>query len=731
DAKENYWPANAPADGPNGPCGPCSEFFYDQGEAFGCGKPGCDPSCSCDRYVEFYNCVFTQFDRQPDGTLVPLPGKNVDTGMGLERTLAVMHGAPNNFETPLFLPVIERTCELSGRKYVTRSDDGRRMRRIVDHARAVTFCIGDGVLPSNEGRGYVVRRLLRVATIDGRALGIDGAFLYQLVPVIASVMAEPYPEVAGRRETLARIIKAEEEKFASTLEAGERLLRELEDDFAASGKKRLPGAELFRLFDTFGIPAEVAALRLKVTDETRREFAEAMERQRKLARGGSAMSEHIFITGALGKIRDTVPGTKFDGYDKVTLEAAVQALIRDNALLDEAKAGDEDLTVVLDRTPFYAEQGGQVGDTGVLRTKSAEFRVTDTRLSPPHTLHLGKIVKGTLKAGDTVEASVDAERRSDVMRNHTATHLLHAALRETLGEHAEQSGSLVAPDHLRFDFHHFEAPSRVELEKIERIVNERILENTELTHEVMDLSRARETGAKALFGEKYGSEVRVVTAGDFSKELCGGTHCRRTGDIGQFKIIGEESVAAGIRRITALTGRQALVYWNQTEDRLREAAAELKAPVGDVVKRVQTLSRELKETRRELDRLKSGERSSTVADLVAQAPTVGGVKLVTGCIEGLSAAELRSAVDVVRRTGEEAAAVLASVEADKVALIAYAGEKARSAGLDAGKLIKEVAKVVDGGGGGRPELAQAGGTNPSKVNEALELAKKLMTKNLA
>lgn len=385
---------------------------------------------------------------------------------------------------------------------------------------------------------------------------------------------------------------------------------------------------------------------------------------------------------------------------------------------------------MLDRTPFYAEQGGQVGDIGRLRAKSTEFYVTDTRLSQSHVLHVGELRRGKLKVGDEVEAVVDTVRRDDIKRNHTATHLLHAALRNTLGDHAEQSGSLVAPDHLRFDFHHFEAPSRKDLETVERIVNERIMQNVAICHEVMDIDSAVKTGAKALFGEKYGEQVRVVSAGDFSKELCGGIHCDRTGEIGQFKIIGEESVAAGIRRITAVTGRCALDYWKELEERLREIAGELKTPVGDAAKRVKTVNRELKKMRRQLEKLRGSERSSQIAGLMKSAETVAGVRVITARLEGMSAAELRSAVDEIKRSGEESAAVLASVVDGKVALIAYAGKKAREAGLDAGKLVKEVAKVLGGGGGGRSELAQAGGTKIDKVNEAMDLAKKLIGRKL-
>jgi len=730
DAKENFWPSNAPTDGPNGPCGPCSEIFFDRGEKVGCRKPDCNPSCSCGRYVEFYNLVFTQFDRQPDGALKPLPGRNVDTGMGLERTLSVLQGVPNNFETELFLPLLDRIGEISKRKYRTQGDDGRRMRRISDHTRAIAFCISDGVLPSNEGRGYVERRLLRIATIDGRALGIEEPFLYQLVPVVASVMGKPYPELVERRETIARIVKAEEEKFADTLESGEHLLHELEHEFRTGGRKRLPGKELFRLFDTYGMPPEVAALRLSVTKETMHEFEQEMEKQRALARGGSSMSGEIFVGGALGKVRETVPPTQFLGYREVKVKAKVAAILREDALVEEASAGEDSVSIILDRTCFYAEQGGQVGDTGTISASSGRFEVSDTQQSPPHILHHGKATKGKLRVGEPVEAAVDTKRREDIKRNHTATHLLHAALRQTLGEHAEQSGSRVAPDYLRFDFHHFEAPGRRDLETVERIVNEKIMEDLPVDVEEMDLDTARKTGAKALFGEKYGDRVRVISAGTFSKELCGGIHCQRTGEIGQLKIIGEESVAAGIRRITALTGRCALDYWKGLEQNLREVAEELKTSLPEVVKRAQAVSREVKELRKELEKVRTGERSTKVTDLLSSAESVGGVKILVAEAPGLSVDELRAAVDVIRNSPEESAAVLASVSGEKVALIAYAGKKAREKGVDAGKIAKEVAKVVGGGGGGREELAQAGGTNIAKTKEALDLARKLLAGKL-
>ena len=729
DEKENFWPANAPAKGPNGPCGPDSEMFYDMGKDVGCGRPDCDPSCTCDRYVEFWNLVFTQFDRQPDGTLKPLPQKNIDTGMGFERTLAILCGAPNNFETPLFMPVLEAICKLADRRYETDTDDGRRMRRIADHTRAIIFCIADGVLPSNEGRGYVARRLLRIATVDGRALGIDQAFLYQLVPVITSIMQQPYPDVAKRRETIARIVKAEEEKFAQTLDSGERLIGELEDTYGLEGWKPLPGEELFRLADTYGLPAEVVAMRLKVTAKTTTQFEALMEKQREMARGSSAMGGDIFVGGAIGELRETVGATEFTGYEGTSGKATVHAIVHGDKLIDEATPETGGVTVVFDKTPFYGEQGGQVGDAGTLTSVGGVVSVEMAKMSPPHVLHVGKVTKGVLKVGDEVEASVDSPRRMDIARNHTATHLLHEALRQVLGEHTEQSGSLVAPDYLRFDFHHFEAPSEEQLQAIEDMVNEKVMENVEVSTRETDIDSARKEGAKALFGEKYGDKVRVVSVGEFSKELCGGTHCGHTGDIGQFKIIGEESVASGIRRITAITGRAALAHWRKMEGQLREVASELKTPLSDVVKRTAAVNEELKSLRKQLDKVRGSERSTQVADLLTGASSVSGVKVVIGSFDGMSPKDLRSAVDVLKNSGE-VAAVLASVMGLKVSLIAYVGEKARGAGLKAGSLIKEVAKVVGGGGGGRPDLAQAGGTDVSKINDALELARKLITEEL-
>ena len=739
-AKENFWPSNAPEDGPNGPCGPCSEIFFDHGEKVGCGKSTCDPSCSCGRYVEFYNLVFTQFDRKEDGSLKPLPGRNVDTGMGLERTLAVLHGAPNNFETELFLPLLDRIGEISGRKYRTAGEEAWRMRRITDHIRAIAFCIADGVLPSNEGRGYVERRLLRVATIDGRALGIDHSFLYQLVPVISSIMGKPYPEVAERRETIARIVKAEEEKFADTLDNADRIIHESEytrtiaseAEYAIGSDKYLPGEELFRLYDTYGMPPEVVAEKLNVTEQSMREFEELMEKQRDRGRSRSKISKEIFVGGSIGKLRETVPATEFAGYRETTTTGPrVLAIIRGDELVERASKHDGTIFIVLDKTPFYPEQGGQTGDTGFLWSAGTSFEVTDTQLSPPHILHKGTIRADVIRTGDQLErAVVDEQRRKDIQRNHTATHLLHAALRQTLGEHAEQSGSLVAPDYLRFDFHHFEAPGRRELETIERIVNEKIIEDLRVECEEMDLDAARKTGAKALFGEKYGDRVRVIRAGTFSKELCGGIHCERTGEIGQFKIISEESVAAGIRRITAVTGRFALDYWTDVERRLREVASELNTSLPEVVQRAKAVVRELKELRRELESSRTRQRSEQITDLLSTAESVEGVKIVIAEVPGLTVDELRSAVDVIKNTHEEAVAVLASVTGDKVAFIAYAGKRAREKGIDAGKLVKEVAKVVGGGGGGREELAQAGGTDIAKTNEALELARKLLAGKL-
>ena len=733
-AHDNFWPADAPALGPNGPCGPCSEIFVDQGKELGCGKPDCGPSCDCGRYVEVWNLVFTQFDRKDGGVLEALPNKNIDTGMGLERMVAVLQGKPNNFETELFMPLLDEIARTSGKPYRRQDETGPRMRRIADHARAVTFCIADGVLAGNEGRGYVERKLIRIATNDGLQLGIDKPFLYRLVPIVSEIMGRAYPEVKQRREYIARVVKAEEEKFLQTLSSGLRALRQLEKDYGERRKSVLSGTDLFRLFDTYGLPPEVThrSTDLAVNERTLEEFEAEMARQRELARAGSRMAGDIFVSGALGQIRERIPATDFLGYETTEAEGTVLAVAADEMLMEEVGHDPErKLTVVLDRSPFYGEQGGQVGERGKLTGPDLEFVVEDSQISEGHILHLGRLVKGTLRTGMTVLAAVDRGRRDDVRRNHTATHLLHAALAEVLGKHAEQSGSLVAPDYFRFDFTHFEALTDEQVEKLEEIVNEKIRQDVELQTEETEAAEAVKSGAKALFGEKYGDLVRVVSVGPFSRELCGGTHCARTGQIGVFRITAEESVASGTRRITGLTGRYALARWRQQEGQLGELSRVLGAPMTDLVKRAESITDDNRTLRKELERLKSAKQTSAAADLLTEAPQVGGVKVVVSRLaDGLGPQEIRQTLEKLMKSGREVAAVLASVSGAKVMLVSGLTEAARGKGLAANELVKKVAEVVGGGGGGRPEMAQAGGTKADKTEDALELARKLLTEAL-
>jgi len=704
--EENFWPASAPSKGPNGPCGPCSEIFYDQGAEVGCGRPGCDPSCDCDRYVEVWNLVFTQFDRRPGGVLEPLPHCNIDTGMGLERLAAVMQGVPTNFHTELFMPTIDELARIVGADYVYRTEDGARMRRIADYVRAAVFCIGEGVMPSNESRGYVLRRLLRLAVGDGVRLGARGTFLYKLVGVVTETMREPYPELSQRRGFIAGVVKAEEERFHETLDAGERILAEMIEDVKRRGEKTLSGDEAFRLYDTYGFPIDMtrdtlAAFALEVDEDG---FRQAMERQRERARKRSAIVGDIFATGPLSEIKNDVPRTMFVGRKGARARAQVAALIAEDKVVSALREGQVGC-VILDRSPFYAEAGGQVGDTGTITRRGVKFLVKTTNLEDGYHLHLGAVEKGTLRVGDEVTARIDAERRLNIAANHTATHLLHNALRNVLGAHAEQKGSLVAPDRLRFDFTHFSPVTPEQLDEIEGLVNQRIFDGIRLKTVQTTLQEARAMGALALFGEKYGEEVRMVDIGGFSKELCGGTHLGNTAKIGLFKIVSEESVAAGVRRIVAVTRRAALEEFRRIEKSARLAAAELAAPVDALSERVTGLVREVKELRKQITRLKKSKAAGGIDELLSGADAIGPVRLVVGKFDQVD----------VAAAGE-----------GKVQMVVACGEAAQAQGLKAGVLAKRLAAIVGGGGGGRDKIAQAGGTKSEKLEEMLRAARALV-----
>jgi len=728
DAKENFWPANAPEEGPDGVCGPCSELFYDQGEEFGCGRPQCDPSCDCDRYVEFYNLVFTQFDRRGKDNLIPLPKKNIDTGMGLERMAAVLQGVKTNFENDLFTPIVGAVCDLAEVTYKADEAETPRVNRIADHVRAAVFAISDGVMPSNEGRGYVVRRLIRRAAFDGFRLGVNEPFLYKLAPVIVELMQEPYPELLNRREHVAVVLKGAEESFRKTLERGSRILDDHLSELRRSRTTVLSGDAVFRLYDTFGLPFEAIESMLAEEGFTadREGFEEEMALQRERARKGAQMGDIFDVSQTAIRLTGTMVEPEFVGYERTESSATVVGLLDgENQPVDELTESASG-TVILDTTPFYGEAGGQIGDTGVIEGAGFVFQVTDTRKSDAVTLHIGEVASGTVRRAQECHARVDADRRAAIRRSHTATHLLHAGLRRVLGPHAQQSGSLVAPDRLRFDFTHTSQMTPEELREVELLVNERVVENRPIQSRVTDLREALAAGATALFGEKYGDEVRMVevTGEDESKpvsrELCGGTHCERTGDVGPFVITGEEAVAAGIRRITALTGLEAVRYWQREVDALRRVAATLDAPRERVVERAREAVAEMKTAARELARLREEEvrRGSTeAAEVVAQ---VGETKVISVRLPQAGSTDLRSAADEIRRRFGSVAAAL-TTEADGQARVVVAlSRDLVERGLSAREFITGIGEELGGGGGGRSDMAQAGGPSAEKLPQALE-----------
>ena len=729
--KENFWPANAPSDGPNGPCGPCSEIFYDRGEDIGCGRKECAPDCDCGRFVEVWNLVFTQFDRRDGGALEPLPNKNVDTGMGLERMASVMQGVGTNFEIDIFKPIIQNISEITEVKYDNRTENGKLMNRIADHIRAIIFCISDGVLPGNEGRGYVERRLLRRAVRDGLKLGKEDCFLYKLVPIIADVMHEAYPEIKQRRENIARIIKNEEERFHETLFMGNKRLDELMEGLRKCGQKTLSGQEAFQLYDTFGFPFEMTKSILENSGLTVDEngFEDEMHMQRERARSSTQMTGNIFDEGPIGKIKETTKETIFLGYENCETESKVIGLIMNEQLVNSAEAG-QDIHIVLDQTPFYAEAGGQVGDVGIIQTKNGRVEISNAKKSNDIIVHIGKVVEGKIKTNENVTCVIDKGRRSAIKRNHSATHLLHYTLRQVVGQHAEQSGSLVAPERLRFDFHHFEGIRKDDIARIEELINDRIMENVPVITAEMTLNEARNAGATALFGEKYGENVRVVNIGDYSRELCAGTHVSNTGEIGLFKIISESSIAAGIRRIEAVTGNEALARITQKEKTLDRLCAVLDAQENMAIQRAEELILQIKDFKKDVQKAKKEGARKISSDLIANAREISGVKIVTEVIEGVDIGDLRKTVDSLKESLGSVAIILGTTEDGKVTLIASISNDLVKKGLHAGNIAREIAKVVGGGGGGRADMAQAGGQLPDKINEAIDLAFRIISEKI-
>ncbi|MBE3551981.1 MAG: alanine--tRNA ligase [Kyrpidia tusciae] len=711
--EDNFWEIG------EGPSGPCSEIFYDRGEDRGCGRPECNVGCECDRFLEIWNLVFTQFNHNPDGTYTPLPKKNIDTGMGLERMASVMQDVDSNFDTDLFRPIIEAAAEAAGVQYGQEKQRDVALKVIADHIRTAVFAVGDGVLPGNEGRSYIIRRLLRRAVRYGRNLGFDRPFLYRLVPVVGEVMGEAYPEIVEKGDFIVRAVKAEEERFLETLAEGEQVLEDYIEKLRSVGRTTLAGEDAFRLYDTFGFPIdltkEIASEQGIDVDEEG--FARALEAQRERAR--AARQDVESMQSKRGVLVDLEVPSRFVGYDVLETQARVEVLVVDDRVVERVSEGDQCL-VVLNETPFYAESGGQVADRGSIETASARLEVEDVQKAPRgQHVHRCRVVRGTVTAGEVVRARVDRRYREDIIKNHTATHLLHKALREVLGEHVAQAGSLVADSRLRFDFSHYGPLAPEELEAVERVVNEEIWRNEPVDIREMPLDEAKAMGAMALFGEKYGERVRVVKAGDFSIELCGGCHVRRTSEIGVFKIVSETGIGSGVRRVEAVTGRHAYAFLDSRLKGLDRAASLLRVAPADVPDKLEQVLGDMKETERELESWRDRWIRSQALRLADGVTDIQGVPVVAEVVEGATPDQMRRMVDVLRETIHSGVVVLGSKQEDKVMFVAAVSPDWVAKGLHAGQLVKEVAAAAGGGGGGKPDLAQAGGRHPEKLAEAL------------
>ncbi len=720
--EDNFWEHGA------GPCGPCSEIYYDRGEKYGCGKPTCTVGCDCDRYMEVWNNVFTQFNGDGKGNYVELANKNIDTGMGLERLAVVVQDVDTVFDIDTMKALNEEVCRIANVTYKTDPKKDVSIRVIVDHIRSVTFMVSDGIMPSNEGRGYVLRRLLRRAARHGRLLGIRGSFLTRMANVVIETSRDGYPELEEKRVKIMAVISEEEEKFNRTIDQGLQILGGLEEKLTAEGGKVLDGADAFRLYDTYGFPLDLTKEILEekgfsVDDEG---FAKSMQIQKETARSARKGTNYM---GADVTVYQELPADLscgFTGYTKLWDESVITALTSDE-IVGELREGDRG-TVLTAETPFYATMGGQQCDTGrITKLDGSEFVVEDTiKLQGDKVGHVGYVKKGIFGLGDTVQLEINEERRAATARNHSATHLLQKALREVLGDHVEQSGSYVDAERLRFDFSHFAPMSADELRKVEDKVNEAILSATPVSTELMSLEEARKSGAMALFGEKYGDVVRVVTMGSYSTELCGGTHVANTAQIGCFKILSESGIAAGVRRIEALTAENLLSYYRDLEARLIKAAAAAKTTPDELEKKIGQFQGEIKVLSQENEQLKAKIAGASMGDVMNQVKEIGGIKLLAVKAEGLDMNGLRNMGDTLRDKLGEGVVVLASEADGKVNLIVTATEAAMKAGAHAGNMIKQLAPLVGGGGGGRPNMAQAGGKNPAGIPDALAKAEDVL-----
>ena len=722
--EDNFWEHGS------GPCGPCSEVYYDRGEKYGCGKPGCTVGCDCDRYIEIWNNVFSQFDNDGKGNYTELKQKNIDTGMGLERLAVVCQDVDSLFDVDTVMNITNKVTELTGASYGKSHKMDVSLRVITDHIRASTFLICDGVLPSNEGRGYVLRRLLRRAARHGKLLGVDKPFLYEVVDTVVHENECQYPELREKQSYITKVIRTEEENFCKTIDGGMKIFSEMLAEHQAKGETRFSGADAFKLYDTYGFPidltAEMVAEQGMAVDEE--EFSKQMKEQKQRAREArKALGDLGWAGVEFGK---EVPESKFVGYDCLTAEGKVTAIVQGDELCGTVSEGMEAI-LVLDETPMYAEMGGQIGDTGTITADGFRFHVTDVQKNKGGKyMHYGKVVSGTVSIGDTVTAAVDAERRRAICRAHTATHLLQTALTRVLGEHCHQAGSLVEPDHLRFDFTHFSAVTPEELLAASNDVMEMILRGENVETLVLPIEEAKKLGATALFGEKYGDTVRVVKMGDESLEFCGGTHLDNTAKVGPFRIVSEGSVASGVRRIEAFTGKRVMEQMEQFNRIILTAANELKTSPKELLQRSHSVMTEIKELRQNLERMKDKLLGGEIDRVLFSAKNVGGLKVLTALKNDIAAGDLRKMGDQLRDRDPDVVAVLASCCGEKISILAVCGKNAVAKGIKAGALVKEVCTICGGSGGGKPDSAMGGGKDALKLDNALALVDDFVMNNV-
>lgn len=724
--EDNFWEHGA------GPCGPCSEIYYDRGVKYGCGKPDCKVGCDCDRFMEIWNNVFTQFENDGNGNYTELVQKNIDTGMGLERLAVVVQDVDSIFDVDTLQALRNKVCEFAGTEYQKDEDKDVSIRLITDHIRSATFMISDGIMPDNEGRGYVLRRLIRRAARHGRLLGIEGKFLAKLSESVINGSKDGYPELEEKKEFIFKVLTQEEDKFDKTIDQGLTILGEMAEELKKNGKKTLAGADAFKLYDTYGFPLDLTMeiLEEKGFSVDEEGFKAEMEEQRVKARTARKVTNYMGADATVYDNIDAAITSTFTGYDRLEDSSKVSVITTTEEIVEAITDGEEG-TIFVDNTPFYATMGGQQGDTGVIVTKDAEFEVYDTiKLLGGKVGHVGKVTKGMFKVGDQVTLKVDAMGRSNTCKNHSATHLLQKALKEVLGAHVEQKGSLVTPDRLRFDFSHFSAMTAEEIAKVEKLVNEKIACALPVVTEVMEIEEAKKSGAMALFGEKYGDTVRVVSMGEFSKELCGGTHVPNTAVISVFKIVSESGVAANVRRIEALTGEGVLAYYRQLEEKMEEAAKIVKTSPAELTDKLTHMMAEIKLLQSENESLKSKAAKDALGDVMNQVKEIKGIKFLAAKADGVDMNQLRDLGDELKAKLGEGVLVLVSAKDGKVNLISMVTDAAMKAGAHAGNLIKGIASEVGGGGGGRPNMAQAGGKNPAGIDNALAKAEEVLVEQI-